>query len=339
MADLDFCKLEVTVIHSLQTFTSMTDKFNNIFQITKYFNMQNNSVMDFPEYLNTSLILDNNNDTVIQLQFDNTQLDCELKIIDSTEDNSDSFVFKVYNLPENTILYADDYLLFKFYWESDPNNYTSYHGLIKTVSAKRSSANILTTVKGQLVHQNILYNWSIYDKYPKLEYYSDIKDFVEQELKFEFISMIHGFTTNMKLPTPILTRGKSVGSILEEVCSQLTSNVLSKDECLWKFVNGQTILLYKRSDLGRRILNERFKIPVPSIKYADLLAYTITDGEYTIELFGLPTVVAGIVIYIDAEEVPEYISVESAYYIVNEIEHNITLTSGYNVKIYASITQ
>jgi hypothetical protein len=242
-------------------------------------------------------------------------------------------------LSENTVLYSGDYLLFKFYWESDPDHYTSYHGLIKTVSVKRSSANVLTIVKGQLVHQNILYNWSIYDKYPKLEYYSDVKDFVEHELKFEFVSMISGFTTDMNLPTPILTRGKSVGVIFEEVCKQITKSVLTNDECLWKFVNGQTVLFYKRSDLSGRVLNEYFKISVPTIKYSDLLTYTITDGEYVIELFGLPTIVSGIVIYIDAEEVPDYISIESAYYIVNEVEHKITLNDGYIAKLYTSLTQ
>lgn len=339
MTDLDFCKLDVTIIHSLQTFTSMVDKFNNVSQITKYFDLNNSSSTDLLSYFRDEMRLGGDSDLVIQLQFDNTQLDCELNIIDSTEDASDTFVFKVYNLPENTVLYSGDYLLFKFYWESDPEHYTSYHGLIKTVSAKRSSANVLTTAKGQLVNQNILYNWSIYDKYPKLEYYSDIKDFVEQELKFEFVSMIHGFNTNMNLPTPILTRGKSVGDILEDVCSQITKNVLTNDECLWKFVNGQTILLYKRSDLGGRILNEYFKISVPSIKYADLLSYTITDGEYIIEVFGLPTVVSGIVVYIDAEDVPDYISAESLYYVVNEVEHKITLSDGYIVKLYASKTQ
>ena len=343
MADLDFCKLEVTIIHSLQPFTSMVDKFRNVAEISKYFQSSASTFDDVALYfraeLGLGIVNTKSEDFIIKMQFDNLQARCELKIVDSIEDASDTFIFKVWNFPENTILYAGDYLLFKYYWESDPNNYTSYHGVINTVDAKRTCADLQITVKGQLVHQNILYNWSVYDKYPKLQYYSDIKDFIENELKFDFTSMVHGFTDKTPLTTPIFTRGKSVGVIFEEVCKQATAGLLENDECLWKFVNGQTILFYKSSNLDGRLLNEYFKVEVLSIKYNDLLSYTMNTDQYCIETFGLPTIVAGIVFHIDAEEVPDYVTTESAYYIVNEVEHNITLSSGYTMKIYATKTQ
>lgn len=339
MVDLDFCKLEVTIIHSLQTFSSMVDKFHNVKEITKYFDLYNSSSTDLLTYFRDDMRLGNDADLVIKLQFDNTQLNCELKIIDSTEDASDNFVFKVWNLPNNTVLFSGDYLLFKFYWESDPEHYTSYHGVIKDIKAKRSSADLLITAKGEVVNQNILYNWSIYEKYPKLHFYSDVKDFIENELNFNFVPMVTGFNNDTVLPTPIFTRGKSVGIILEEVCKQITDSVSKDDPCHWKFINGQTILLYKDSDLGGRILNEYFKIAVPSIKYNDLLEYTPNDTGYIVNTFGIPALVSGIVFHINADEVPSYLEAESAYYTANEIEHNITLSSGYIMKIYATKTQ
>jgi len=345
MADLDFCKLEVTVIHSLQTFTSMIDKFRNVSEIAKYFKSDSSTFTDVAQYFRAELGLGMSNfkseDFVVRLQFDNTQLNCELKIIDSLEDASDTFVFKVYNLPIDTVLTSGDYLLFKYYWESNPKKYTSYHGIITTIGSKRTSAELQLTVKGQLVNQNILYHWSIYDKYPILQYYSDVKGFIMNELKFNFTTRIKGFSDKIALPTPIFTRGKSVGIILENVCEQITKSILKEknDICRWKFLNGQTILIYKESDLGGRILNEHIHIQVPSIKYNDLLNYTPDDGEYLIEVFGIPTLVSGIVFYIDAEEVPDYVTVESAYYIANEVEHNIRLSDGYTMRIHATTTQ
>jgi len=340
MADLDFCKLEVIVIHSLQTFTSKATKFQNVAQISQYFKLYNSDSTDIFKYFNTGMQYGSDVNMVIQVQFDNTQLNCELKIVDSAEDASDTFTFKVWNLPENTILAEGDYLLFKYYWEADPSNYISYHGIITTLTSKRTSANLQTTVKGQLVDQNILYNWSVYDKYPKLNYYSDIKDFIEQELQFKLVSRIQGFEDKTKLPTPILTRSKSVGDILNDVCDQITKTKLTGDTCHWKFVNGQDIWLYKHSDLGSRILNEYLKMTVPSVKYNDLLEYTLNDDGVIIQVFGIPTLVAGVVFYIDAEEVPEgHATIASAYYMVNEVEHNITVSDGYVTKIYASLTK
>lgn len=328
MPDLDFCKLEVTIVHSLLSFKTAPRKFKNIAAISKYFNQSAPAKHPYLESANTVLVL----------EFDNTQLDCELKIVDSTEDASDVFAFKVWNFPENTMMYIGDYLLFKYYWESDPTKYTTYHGVIKTIRSKRDTANVKTIVKGQLVNQDILYNWSIYEKYPKLTYYSEVKDFIENELQFSFTYMIPVFSRKLRLTTPILTKGKPVGAILEEVCSQLTA-ILKDDTCKWKFINGNTILIYRGSDLGKKFLNEQFKLQVPAINYNDLFEYTDNGENFFIEMEGIPTLVSGIVFYVDTTGVPPYITTESAYYVADEIEHTISCTDGYSVKIYCSLTQ
>lgn len=319
--ECNFCRLEVTVIHSLQNFKTTAEKFRNVASISQYFQKLGNNAID-----------PNNVDLVIQTQFDNEQMNCELKIVDSMEDNSDSFVFKVWNIPEGTIMVEGDYLLFKFYWDSDPTTYTSYQGIIKTIKSKRTVANLQTTIKGSIVNQDVLYNWSVYDKYPKLTYYKDVEDFIENELNYNFTSLVPGFVDKVQLTKPILTYNKSVGDILEEVCKQ--ASVVTGEKCSWKFINNNTILLYKKSDLSTKYLNDTYNMRVPSIDYNSLFEFTGNgSGGFKIELTGIPTIVAGIVFYIDVTSVPSYITTKSAYYVVNEVEHNITTKDGYIMKV------
>ncbi len=320
----DFCRLEITVVHSLQNFETSEDKFRNIAAISQYFSK-----------LGTSAVDPNNKDLIIQLQFDNTQLACELKIIDSMEDESDKFTFRIWNVPEGTIFVKGDYLLFKYYWDSDPTTYTTYHGVIKSVSSKRTSADLAVVIKGSIVDQDILYNWSIYNKYPKLNNYSDVSDFIENELQYNFTTLVPGFIDKTPLSTPILTYKKSVGDILTEVCSQASES--TGQECSWKFINNNTILLYKKSDLSTKFLNETYNMRVPSIDFNSLFDFKNNGEEFIIECTGIPTLVAGIVFYIDCTGVPSYITTESAYYVVNEIEHNITLKDGYLIKVYCDL--
>lgn len=324
MVKCGHCILEVTVIHSLQNFATTAEKFRNISAVSEYF-----------KKMDKTAINPNNPDMVIQLQFNNDRYHCELKIVDSTEDDSDKFVFKVFNIPEGTILVKGDYLLFKIYWAEDPNTYTIYHGVVVDVSSKRTVADLQLTVKGNLVDQDILYNWSIYEKYPKLTYYSDIEDFVENELHFNFTTLVPGFVDNVPLTKPILTYQKSIGGILEQVCAQASKSI--GEQCSWKFINNNTILLYKKSDLGTKFLNERYNLRVPTINYNSLFGFTNNGTGFTVETVGIPTLTAGIVFYIEVTDVPSYITAESTYYVVNEVEHNITLKDGYLMKIYCDL--
>jgi hypothetical protein len=318
-----FCRVEVTIIHSLQNFATTAEKFRNVAAISQYYKRLDRGAID-----------PNNPDLVIQSQFDNTQLFFELKIIDSTEDDSDKFTFKLYNVPEGTIFVEGDYLLFKIYWDSDPTTYTTYHGIIKSVKSKRTVADLQATIKGSLVDQDILNNWSIYQKYPKLTYYSDVKDFIEQELKFNFTPLTTNFLGKVPLSKPILTYNKSIGDILGEVCKQLSA---SGQECSWKFVNNNTILIYKKSDLGTKYLNEVYNLRVPTINYNDIFEFTSNGTGFIIETEGIPTLTAGIVFCVEVTSVPSYITAETTYYIVNEVEHNITLKDGYLMKIYCDL--
>lgn len=318
------CILEVTVIHSLQNYETTAEKFRNVSAISEYFKRLDKESID-----------PNNPDLVIQLQFDNTQLFCELKVIDSMEDESDKFTFKIWNVPEGTIFAEEDYLLFKFYWDSDPTTYTTYHGIIKSIKSKRTVSDLQVTIKGNIVDQDILYNSSIYGKYPKLTYYSDVEDFIENELHFNFTSLVPGFIDKTQLSKPILTYNKSIGEILEEVCKQ--ASLSTGEQCSWKFINNNTILLYKKSDLSTKYLNETYNLRVPTVNYNDLMEFTDNGTGFTIELLGIPTLIAGIVFYIEVTDVPSYITTKSTYYIVNEIEHNITLKDGYMMKVYCDL--
>lgn len=320
----DQCILEVTVVHSLQSFETNIEKFRNIQAISQYFSRIGNETI----YLK-------NTDSVVKLQFNNTQLLCELKIIDSTEDKSDKFTFKVWNIPDNTILSEGDYLLFKFYWKSDPTTYTTYHGMIKRLKAKRTGEGLQTTIKGNLVNQEILYSTSVYEKYPKLTYFNDVQNFIENDLNYNFTTLAPGFVDKTPLSRPILTRDKSVGDVLTEICKQLTKS--TGQECSWKFINNNTVLLYKKSDLGTKYLNERYNIRSISIDYNSLSDFIDNGTNFTVECVGIPTLTAGITFYIDCTAVPAYVKTQSAYYVISEIEHNITLNAGYHVKIYCDL--
>lgn len=342
--DLDFCKLEVTVLHSIQGFESAKEKLNNVAAMVKYFDPA-----DKNEWANERKSV--TSDDLFQFKFDNTQLNCELKVVDSIDDEGDNFIFKVWNIPETVIFYPDDFLLFKYYWETDPKKYTTFHGLIKKVKSNRLSSDLETTIKGELVNQAILYGTSVFQKFPKLTQYSDVKNFVENELNLEFVSMIPGFSQKTKLVTPILTRGKSVGVIMELICKELTDTTLKtanplypNDVARWKFLpDGQTILVYRDSDLiskNSSILNNDVKMTVSSVDYNDLLEFTdVGDGSYVIQIFGLPTIKAGVVFYINTKGAPSFVTAESAYYVVDEVEHNISLADGFIMKAYVRKTQ
>lgn len=343
MPELGFCKLEVTAIHSPMNLKDVTARFQNMQAIQKYFVTTAQSTdSGYPSAVQA------NKDKVIQVKFDNTQLNCELQVIDSTEDESDTFTFTVYNVPDNTIFIKGDYLLFKWYWDNDPDNYTMYHGTIDTAKAELSAADRKIIVKGPLVNQDILYNYTSSTKYPKLTYYSDVKDYVVNDLKLDFKSTMSIFTQKQPMSSPILTKGKSVGKIMETVCERVTKGWLTQserypgDKCKYKFVNGQAIYFYRDSDLKNRnetILNKEYKIPTISIHYNDLFDFQNIDGVYTIEVTGLPTLKSGIAFYIDCANVPAWVSTQSAYYLADEVEHNFSLKDGYNCKIYARLSQ
>lgn len=331
-SDLDFCQLEVIVIHSLQTFATLKDKFVNLKQINTFFqNTGYSNEIEDPNF-------------VVQLEFTNSMLDCELKIVDSIEDDGDSFQFTVYNIPDKTIFSVGDYLLFKYYWRGDPKKYTFYHGYINDIKSTRSAADFKTVIKGEVVHQNILYNWSIFNKYPKLDLFEQIPDFIQNELKLGFYSTTSGWEQSILLPNAIFTRGKSVGQILDEICQQVTENnkILDpankdslKNRLRWRLVNGETILFFRDSDLDGQELNTQFNIEVPAVNYSDLLEYQDNTENYQIQVFGIPTLKAGMVFYVDTTGTPDWVTEESAYFVAEEVEHNITCSDGYIMKIYA----
>jgi hypothetical protein len=324
--EMNFCRLEVTVLHSLLNFTERFDRYRNAASIIKYFN-----TLTHPIVINFM-----DNDMLFQLQFDNTILSCELQIIDSTDDTADSFKFKVWNIPTDTILTIGDYLLFKFYYNSEPDVYTTYHCVVKSLKPSRDSeANLLTEITGTVVDQDILSNWSIYAKYPKLNTYNDVKDFVENELKFNFTTTVPGFVDKTLLTTPILTRGKSISNILTEVCSQ-ASKSLGKD-CGWKFVNSNTILIYKNIDLGTKLLNDQYNLLIPVINYNDIFEFVDNGTNFTVKVYGIPTLKSGVVFYVEVTTIPDYITAKSTYYVVEEIEHSITINDGYIMKIYCHV--
>jgi hypothetical protein len=333
--------MDVSVIHSLGNIKDGIDKLGNMANIRSYFQYVDIN----PLGPNPDPLADVNN--TINVSFSNIQLDCELNLVDSIKNNGDKFTFTVYNIPANTIFSIGDLLVFNIYWLQEANKKIKYVGLIKEVKTDRVSGDLKTVVKGEVVYQDLLYRWSIYEKYPLLKKWYEIPDFIRNELGLEFYSTMTGWETDIKLHEYIYTKNKTVGDIFDEICRQVRiynlsnpRNDLDKDDLHWKLVNENTIIFYKRSDLGSGLLNDRFGITFPSIHYTDLFEYTNNVKNYSIQTVGIPTMKAGVVFHIDTTGVPNFVKENSAYFICDEVEHSITLKDGYNVKIYArKITQ
>lgn len=366
---LDFCKLEVTILHSFTSFDTLYDKIMNFRSICQYFCAMDTGAIDPKQPQDIT-----SGDYLVEMKFDNTQLDCELKLIDSTTPGANKFTFVVYNMPATTLFAVDDYLLFKYYWESDPTKYLFYHTVIQNIQSKRVGGDLQTTIKGVVVDQDILANWSVYRTSPLLQYTSDIADFIKNELQLDIYSTVNVPEAHIKLPAPIYTYGKTVKQVLDLFCQQMTTLIQSdlllihnytsnenawnsmnisqkytpsayvpittnhsrtKTKLLWKFVNNECIVFFRNTDMDSKFLNDYYKIEVPIVNYNDLLLYDDKTDNFTIECFGIPILKSGVAYYIEVSAVPAYITTQSAFYVVEEVETKITICDGFIMKIHS----
>jgi len=309
MVVCDFARLEVTLCHrpdlsNLATVEEQTAYIAQYFQQTNY-----NATTDY-----------------LVLKFNNEQLHCELDIVDSLEEGSDSFKFSVWNVPES--------VMFKYYWTDDNTRFSIYHGQIQDITVDRSNADWKTTVSGEIIHSDLMYNWSGYQVFKKVRYYSDVATMISTELGFNLVTYIEEFYDNIPLKETIITYKKTIGEVLNNVCSQLsTANV----KCHWKIINTD-LFIFKVSDLDSGMLNDAYAIDTLVINYNDLLEFKeVNYNQIQFKVFGLPTVKAGIIIELNTEYAPDYVTWQTDFLIVDEVEHVINIDDGYISTVYAHI--
>jgi hypothetical protein len=313
----DFARIDVTLCHrptmrNLDTVEEQMAYIAQYFQQTDY-----NTTTDY-----------------LVLKFNNEQLHCDLNIIDSLEEGADKFSFSVWNVPDDVMFAQDDIILFRYYWQDDSSRYTIYHGQILSISTDRSGADWKTTITGEIIHSNLMYNWSAYRRISLVKYYSDIASIVSSEIGLTLKTHIEEFFDNIPLTEPILTYNKTVGEVLTDVCAQLsTENV----KCRWKIINND-LFIYKVNELDHAIFNEAYDIDTLVVKYDDLLEFTsVNDNQVQFKAFGLPAVKAGVVIELNSNGAPDYITWKTDFLIVDEVEHSITADDGYISTVYAHI--
>lgn len=256
-----------------------------------------------------------------ETKFDNTQLACDLQITDSIETGADEFKFTVWNLPENTFLTKGDVFVFTYYWESAPNQYSMYVCRAVEVATEMDDADVKTTSKGSLMDESLIYDTKTNKEYPKITLYTDIKNILSNIYKLNFTTDSSVFDSNMPIPEPIFTRDKSIGEILDDLCTQA--------DMMWKISKGTVAIFHKNS-----ISDSIFDIPVIEINYNDLFKYTQKDDGIEIETSGLTNIIATQVLYLDTSNTPAFVTQDSSYYVVDEITTSITSKDGFFSTVY-----
>lgn len=333
MTTCDFCVLEVQILRSARrgdytALEAVQQFFSNI-------RLELDSLKGMTHY-------------TLSFKFTNKQLHSELQIIDSVSNGNESFSFSVWNVPTDVTLKPDDILIFKYYWESDPQSVTQYHGIVESVEKSRTNADTKVTAKGSTIHHDILYNTSIAKVYPKIDKFHQVKDMIEVDIGLKFMSNHSTFySMDSLLETPILTKAKTVGRILDEVCQQLG------DEFQWKIFNTTDVYIYSLKEFSEGILqhNENvitrlnedtnkfdpmLQMHLLSVDISDVLELKdVDDYNIEVELMGLPTLKAGAIFQIDCENAPAYLNRETKNYVIDEIKQDITIASGFISTIYA----
>ena len=63
--------------------------------------------------------------------FDSDQLDMDLTVTESTEVGNNTFEISVWNTPSTLELVGGDQVVWQIYWDSDPEGFTLYSGIIE----------------------------------------------------------------------------------------------------------------------------------------------------------------------------------------------------------------
>lgn len=333
MTTCDFCVLEVQILRS-----ALRGDYTALEAVQQFFSnirLELDSLKGMTHY-------------TLSFKFTNKQLHSELQIIDSVSNGNESFTFSVWNVPTDVMLKPGDILLFKYYWESDPQSATVYHGIVETVEKSRTNADTKVTAKGSTIHNDILYHTSIAKVYPKIDKFHQVKDMVEVDIGLKFMSNHPSFySLDSLLKSPILTKAKTVAGILDDVCKQLG------DDFEWKVFNTTDVYIFSLKELSKGIfmydenvsmrLNEAaytydpiLQMHLLSVDISDVLELKdVDDYNIEVELMGLPTLSAGGIFQIDCENAPAYLNRETKNYVIDEIKQDITIASGFISTIYA----
>lgn len=321
MVELTFGKLEVATYHSFLNTGNMDEAWENYKTLSKVFKGDVDLKTGFG-YCDPD-----DNGPAINVNFDNTDLHCELVTVDSLDANSDSFKFTVWNIPEETIFYLNDVITFKYYWESDPSRFSIYHGRVEFTKAERSGGDVKTVIQGKLIHQNILYHWSAFKVYKKIQYYSELKDVLFTELGLVLNSSVGELGRRISLENPILTHRTTIGEIIDQICEELGVE--------WRLINHNEVLIYTREELELQLLNERYDVEVLTIDYNDILDLSVADdAQFKFKMYGLPMIKPGTVIIINTDNTPDFVTLETTSYVIDEVESTITLRDGFMTTCY-----
>lgn len=306
--DLGFGLLEVKLYHSPNDLSNLRS-LNSIID---------SGVLDYV----TSVDKHGAADTFIEnytfeFSFTNEQLACDFEIVDSLESSADVCKLTVWNVQENSIVTVNDVFIFKYYWEHNPKKYSIYTVRVQEIETTMDNADIKTTINGTMMDENLIYNASVHNLYPKISNYKQLKDILENIYRLNFLSNEKAFDDEVQLLEPLFTKEKSIGEILDNVCDQR--------EWKWK-ISKDSVAIY---DPEKEDTNGVFKIPVLIINYNDIYKYSEKSDGIEIETDGIPDIVAGQVIYLDTSDTPDFVETESKYYIIDEIKTTIKRQNGF----------
>jgi hypothetical protein len=291
---LDFCRIEVTLIHDpIEEYDSATEVA--------------------PE------------DKVMALEVDNTQIDIELKLTNSEDNDSNAFTLTCWNLPTDVVMSSGDYIFLRWYWEGSPKHKSKkYVGVIEEANISMDSLDFKVELKGTLSEYFMFTN----KKLLVSEYIETLADFgiilMNNTTLNTLTSQIPDFGIYDDIGGRILVYNKTLKTITEEIVDKLTQALDTKIR--YQIQDKTNLVFYTKND-GAEVENVDVAIIEREDVFKRMFSSTRVAGELYyvyLETFGLPTLSVG-----------SFIEHDNMFYKIEEIEHEITVSNGYNMKLYA----
>jgi hypothetical protein len=292
---LDFCEIKVKIIHDL------------IEEVTS---------VDEPPQIDQYQTLD----------IDNEIVDIELKLYDHIDSSTDTFTLTLWNLPDDTVIVEGDYLQYNFGWSGDSKLWSGWQYVrINDVSYTIDGMDSKWELKGDRLERYLFTKSKITNPdYKKIGSLSEYFALVSTYGFTNVYCQIPEYTVDTEFSNFITTEGKTAYEVADEII-ELIKDETSKPIRM-RIQNQQNLIFYSADEdfiqedvyVNTFVTDEVFKFKDSTSKIEGQLYYIY------FEIFGTPKVEAGGLIRFDEE-----------VYKVEEVTHEITISSGYEMKVLA----
>lgn len=258
------------------------------------------------------------------LKIDNTQLNIELEISESAEMEGNKFKLSIWNLPKNTAMSANDYVIIEYYWQAYRSRGSGQRvGLVTSVTAIADGLDVKYVFTGTIL-ENYLFTTKKVAEPTIIKTLGEYLTLIQKFGYTQVASLLPDIRLETEFIEPILATDRTLMDITNEVRellviqTGLSVKIRLDFKTLVVFYDGNADTEAAATDV---IVIDKEDV----FRYKESLDRVQGESFYIyLEIFGLP--------HLKRTSLIKY---DGVIYQVEEIINNFTLSDGYNMKIYA----